>query len=195
MHVPPEGVLVSHSVAECFLFVSLTYCPACRRRPVRAEGDLRRGAPPNPWQLDVACSHCDFRAPLTFTIEPPPRAPPSARINATIEPSRLIDAAGWLALFKAIVDGAAGEPDREESRALMIEAAECLDEATKFYTPGRELPPETAFYDERSSQRFRDHPEQFRRSRLEELKRKLPHDRSAAPPMSRQQKRWWKFWI
>src|SRR5437588_12254739 len=100
MHVAPDGLLQAHSVAEAYLFVSLTYCPECRRRPVRAAGELTAGS--SEWVLPISCAGCGRKSDLRFSIEPAPTKDISVQINPTAEPSNLIDPAGWLALFRVI---------------------------------------------------------------------------------------------
>lgn len=69
---------------------------------------------------------------------------------------------------------ASTEPDRQKKRRLLIEAAQCLDEALKFYIDDNDLPPSGAFLHEGSKQRFRQNPGQFSRERLIHLRSKLP---------------------
>lgn len=198
MHIAPDRLLQAHSVAEAFLFVSLTYCPRCRRRPVRAAGDLHRdAAAADEWRLAISCAGCGEASELRFAIHPSPTAGMPIRINPTLDRSRVIDLAGWLALFRTILDGAGAESNRTDARAMTLEAVQCLDEALRFFAPGAELPDETAFFAESSLQRFRDHPDPFRRSRLQALKGKLP----VVPPAllapsggATRKRKWWKLW-
>src|SRR5437773_1032171 len=107
MHVPPQGVLRAHSVAEAFLFVSLTYCPECSRRPIRAAGDLVVRLPD--WVLPISCGGCQRATELRFQIDPPPNPAQAARINPTSQPSNLIAPAGWLVgLIRAACAGFGG---------------------------------------------------------------------------------------
>lgn len=194
MHVPPDGVLNVHSVAEAFLYVSLTYCPRCQRRPVRAAGDLTRSTDGAGWTLEIECTRCAKRSSLRFRVEPPPTSANAARINSTHERSAVIDVAGWLALFRVIADGAANEPNRLDARGMTLEAAQCLDEALRFYAPGQELPDDSACYDDSSRERLRSHPEQFQHSRLRAMRDKLPAVPVGDMPESKPRKRWWRIW-
>ena len=60
------------------------------------------------------------------------------------------------------------------ARKLSLEAAQCLDEALKFYEEDNDLPPNDAFFHAGSRDRFRDHPQHFSRQRLLHLRSKLP---------------------
>ena len=191
MHVPPDGSLHAHSVAEAYLYVSLTYCPACMRRPVRVAADLTRAA--DGWVLPVNCAGCGRTSDLRFEMASP--QPGSNDINPSGEPSRLIDVAGWLALFRVIADSANQQADKAEARALALEAAQCLDEALRFYGPDDLIAPPSAFFAENSRDRARKHPEQFQRARLLELRLKLPVATRDLPGWNQPRKKpWWKFW-
>ncbi len=199
MHAAPDGLLTAHSIAEAFLYVRLTFCPRCRHRPIHAAGDLKyANAAAGEWTLPINCEACRFDGALTFRLEPPPSARHMARINPSVEPSQLIDVAGWLSLFRVILDGASRETNKEDARAMTLEAAECLDEALRFYPVGQDLPPATAFFNEQSSERFAQHPEQFRRSKLADIRSRLPSPgrESSRSPQGRtpRARQWWKFW-
>lgn len=122
------------------------------------------------------------------------------RINTSNAPSRLIDVGQWLVLFRVLLESAGSETDRRRARLLGFEAAQCLEEALKFYGPDNDLPPESACFSEGSLQRLRHHPQLFARSRLVNLRAKLPSpsvmersvlkDRKAVVPP----RPWWKFW-
>lgn len=196
MHVAPEGLLVAHSVAEAFLFVSLAYCPKCQRRPIRPVGEIHRAVSgADDWRLSVNCPGCGQDTDLQFAIRPAPVAGVAVPINPLGQRSQIIDLAGWLTLFRTILDGAAGETDRGDARAMTLEAVQCLDEALRFYSFGEDTPDETAFFAAISLQRFRDHPEQFRRSRLLALKDRLPVSGSGRRTEAlSSKKKWWHLW-
>ncbi len=98
----------------------------------------------------------------TFRMAAMPRPPSYPQVNPTDEPSRIIDVAQWLMLFETIVRAADQQSDPTESRHLGYEAAQCLEEALKFYARGEEWPPESAFYTRSTLERFRQHPHLFR---------------------------------
>jgi len=131
--------------------------------------------------VDSACKGCGAQAALTFelpaeelatAIEASPDA--VVRVNRTGEPSRIIDVSGWVTLFSVVAEGAGRTADKAEARRLGYEAAQCLDEALRFYEPENDLPPESAFFSEASLHRHREHPQQLARTRLINLRAKLP---------------------
>lgn len=196
MHVPPEGLLTAHSIAEAFLFAQLTFCPRCKRRPIRPAERLRAtGAAHDPWILRVDCSGCRQSTELQFRIDPPPvdRLRPDRTINPTPRRSELIDIVGWTVLARGIVDGAETTKDAAEARDMLLEAGQCLNEALRFFGARGEAPPDDAFFSEQSRARQREHPEQFSRSAILALQERLPVASSAAPA-ARVKRPWWKFW-
>ena len=119
------------------------------------------------------------------------------RINPSPEPSRIIDVGQWLTLFRVILEAASQAAGRAESRRLGYEAAQCLDEALKFYDEDSDLPPEDAFFHEATADRFRSHPELFARQRLLAMRDKLPSldamERRLAGKPTRPRS-WWRRW-
>jgi hypothetical protein len=81
-----------------------------------------------------------------------------------------------------IGEAAGRSDDKLQVRRFGIQAAQCLDEALKFYLPDEELPGPVAFFNAASRERFRQHPEQFARRRLVEMKLKLPKPSKFAEP-------------
>jgi hypothetical protein len=96
-------------------------------------------------------------------------------INPTAEPSEILDVAQWVMLSGMVAASATSEPDKVRKRRLFIEAAQCLEEALKFYADDNDLPPAAAFFHDGSRLRFRQSPEHFSRQRLLHLRSKLPH--------------------
>jgi hypothetical protein len=94
-----------------------------------------------------------------------------------------------------IIEAATRETDKTQARHLGIEAAQCLEEALKFYDDvGNDLPPPEAFFTEVSRERFRDAPEQFSKRRLIGLRAKLPSMRVMRRSItSRGKRRWWRW--
>ena len=73
-----------------------------------------------------------------------------------------------------ITDAARTAEDCTQVRQLQLQAAQCLDEALKFYDPDNDVPPPEAFFSEDSQRHFRERPDLFSRQRLIELRAKLP---------------------
>ncbi len=120
-----------------------------------------------------------------------------ARINLAERPSRIIDVAGWLTLFRVITEAAAKSQDKVEGRRLGYEAAQCLDEALRFYVEDNDLPPEGAFFSKSTQLRRQENPELFARSRLINMRARLPSidamERRLAGGTATK-KKWWKPW-
>ena len=115
---------------------------------------------------------------LDFTVAQAEKAPPPGRpaaINPTEKRSQLIDVGQWLTLSQLFLQESRSQTDRSHARLRNLQAAQCLDEALKFYDdPENDLPPSDAFYCESSRRRFRESPRQFSRSRLVSEKSRLP---------------------
>jgi len=186
-----------HSVAEAFLFVMVRPCRVCGRGPLNAAGEIKRvGASPGSFQLDAQCKSCKSPETLSLEIDPVPSrlGAQSNLINPTPHRSEAIDLLGWLTLYRTIVATVKNAPNPAEARRLAGEAAQCLDEAIKFYKLENELPPEDAFFSPESRRRFADHPDQFARSRWREERLKLPAGGPApVAPSAPKRKSWWPW--
>ncbi len=193
-----DTLIPVHSVAEAYLYLVATPCPACQRGALAQTGDLTKaGGAAARWTLATRCGSCNVAETLQFAIEPVPsrEQAQSSRINPTSEPSQAIDLLGWLSLFQSILGAAGKAKDKAEGRQLAIEAAQCLDEALKFYSPGEELPPPEAFFSQASRQRFASHPQQFARSKWRERRLKLPDiDARTMAAAADRPRPWWRFW-
>jgi hypothetical protein len=137
--------------------------------------------------IDAACGGCETTTSLTFQLPRGPaagvdnrlesrsRAESKVEINTTDEPSRIIDVAHWLTLFRMGAEEAGRESDKTQARELWIEVGQYLAEALKFYDdPDSDLPPGEAFFSDMSRERLRENPQQFSRQRLVNLRAKLP---------------------
>lgn len=199
-----DSPLFAHSLAEAYLYLMATPCAACGRGPLS-------GTAPRPVHRDgrrlhlmmaVSCGGCEARSAITFDL-PADAAESTAGdaplINPTSEPSQIIDVGQWLTLFRSIAEAAGRTRDKKEARRLGIEAAGCLEEALKFYDDDEnDLPPPGALFHATSKARFREHPEQFSRRRIIQLRSKLPtiaRMREQSDRLDRtSRRRWWKFW-
>jgi hypothetical protein len=190
-HVPIQV----HSVAEAYLHLGATPCNVCGRGPVKAQADLTKSdSYSGRYTIATKCSACRNESGLMYEIDPPPtrQEAKSDVINPTSRPSVAIDLLGWLTLFRSILTASEKETDKAVARQLAWEAAQCLDEAMKFYESQNELPAESAFFTEASRKRFREQPAYFASSAWRERRLKLPDVRSRTTPDV--QKPWWKFW-
>ncbi len=174
-----DAPLVAHSLAEVYLYILATPCGSCGRGPL--SGEEAEPCDDQAVGFTVAvtakCGSCQSVALLKFKLPGPPQAvsaDQAAVVNLTNEPSRMLDIAQWLTLFRMKTEAAGEELNKTAARRLSLEAAQCLDEALKFYEEDNDLPTKDAFFHDGSRERFRDHPEQFSRQRLLHLRSKLP---------------------
>jgi len=176
----PSAALKAHSLAEAYLYLMATPCPGCSHGPLRgtarelpseAEGVFKISIP-------ATCAVCNRTIELFFDLHsrPAPAVEDSpAIVNPTDEPSQILDVGQWIMLFRMIVEAASKESNKPRARHLGLEAAQCLEEALKFYDDAEsDLPPAEAVFHEASRERFRTHPEQFSRERLLDWRAKLP---------------------
>lgn len=165
--------LTAHSYAEATLFLTATPCAACGKGPLRAGSFGESSGRESPAVVDVQaeCVSCHDVSRWAFRIA----SGIADAINATADPSEILDVAQWVMLSGMIAASATAEVDKVRKRRLFIEAAQCLEEALKFYADDNDLPPAAAFFHEGSRLRFRQSPEHFSRQRLLHLRSKLPH--------------------
>ena len=196
MYAEAEVVTV-HSVAEAYLYAMVLRCPTCGKGPMKPRRDLtRKEASPGGWMMVAYCAACGDDVALHFAIDPPPTREQARSdcINPTPQRSQAIDLLGWLSLFQTIIAESEKSADKRTGRQLAHEAAQCLDEAMKFYDGGNELPGEGAFFGQDSPRRFRDHPEYFNRSKWRQRRLMLPEFTSQTHSPHEKRRRWWQFW-
>jgi hypothetical protein len=203
MEIPP---LEAHSVAEAHLYLMVTPCKLCgtgRTRCVESRRDS--SAEGHVWTVQTRCEGCGFDSPFRFRLSEEPASAEvegdelaAARISAATMPSRIIDVAQWLTLFRVIGEAAAAQADAAESRRLGYEAAQCLEEALKFYGADNDLPPPEAVFHEASRRQLRERPNLFARGRLINLRAKLPTltemEQRLRSAGHRRPHKWWKLW-
>jgi hypothetical protein len=197
-----SDALAAHSHVEACLYFSVIRCDACRSgalTPTFESSQYADGA----WRVFAHCTNCGAAEAYSFRVPAPPaRHDPlssDAPINATPEPSEIIDPVQWVTLAKLMSESAADTPDAGERRWRKIRAAQCLDEALKFYDDDNELPPAEALRTDDSRSAVRDHPQRYARSRLLDQRGALPVDGVAnrvtqADSAIHPRKPWWRFW-
>ena len=200
-----DDFLPAHSMAEVYLYLMITACPKCGQGKLNPlTTSLPQADQPNKAQVLARCGKCQGEQTLSFVLPaeyvPSGQGPQSGvRISRTDQPSRIIDVAQWLTLFHVILEAASREKDRGKARLLGYDAAQCLEEAVKFYEPDNDLPPASAFFSEETRRQCTDHPELFARSRLIEQRARLPAldamERQLRARKEKLGKRWWQFWI
>ena len=205
-----DDPLPVHSVTEACLYLLATPCSKCGRGPLSLPGGSPTGIAEPPrglqwaeqqgsFEIDAACQSCGARARMAFSL--PGGSQPGDQlqapvINTTGEPSRILDVAQWITLYRMLVDAGGRDADQVHARRLAVRAAQCLEEAMKFYDdPENDLPPPEAFFSNASRERFRESPEQFSRQRLIELRAKLPGATALRSEAQVVEKRpWWRWW-
>jgi len=168
-------------------------CPSCGKGPLHGQ-ELSAPSPSKGEgqgegrddavvEIAAECAACHAESTWSFRLSAVAGAPDVRQpvINPTDEPSWILDVAQWITLFRMISATAEQQSDKQAARRLRIEAAQCLEEALKFYEPDNDLPPTEAFFHEGSRDRLRNHPGQFSRQRLLGLRNKLPTETRLRP--------------
>ena len=175
-----EQPLVAHSLAEVYLYLMATPCAGCGRGPLRG-GEARASGDADDKAtvvVDVTCEACNSASAMSFRLPgglDPGSGQDPPNVNPTEEPSRILDVGQWLVLFQLLVEEAGQEGNKQRARRLGLEAAQCIEEALRFYDDAdNDLPPDEAFFCLASRTRFREAPDQFSRQRLIGLRGKLP---------------------
>lgn len=179
----PSEPLAAHSPAEAKLYLLATPCPRCGRGPVRstAERFIESHGPETTLAITARCDACGHEAEAHFTVPTASAGDPTEAINATAEPSRILDVGRWVMLATMLIEAARSEKDAVRARQLKIEAGLCLDEALKFYTDAdNDLPPPEAFFSDTSRTPLHEAPERFSRRRLEAMRQALPRSSTNA---------------
>lgn len=171
--------LPARSVVEPFYFLLVQRCGACGDGPLDAcdsRREFHEGTPCR--RVTAICRACREKCKFVFDVSAYPDVDePAAEALDPIggpSPSRIIDVSQWLTLFRTIIRAADNSKDKSEVRRLGFEAAQCLDEALKFYAEDEELPGEDAFLSHEAYQLSRQQSGQFTRSRLLSHRDKLP---------------------
>jgi|CXWL01.1.fsa_nt_gi hypothetical protein len=174
-------MLYAHSYSEAQLYLKITGCEKCSPKSPNIQEVKQHSTKPssvNVVRVCGPCSACGAVQELDFAIEHDVPASAHGRtpaINLTEKPSRIIDVGQWLTLAQLFIQEGKSEKDKGRARYLNLQAAQCLDEALKFYDDlENDLPPASAFYCESSRRRFRESPQHFSRGRLISDRRKLP---------------------
>ena len=192
-----EESLQAHTINEAHYYLMVTACLQCGKGPWVIEATDESPADGTK-TLRAKCKNCQVSREFKFAVQHavPASGPEAEMINPGDEPSSIIDLGQWLSLFYLLVESAAKQPSRPEARRLGYRAALCLAEAMKFYSDN-ELPPEEAFSSPETARIFREHPENFARQKLRDMRAKLPMLGAMARRIAQDEKgrrRWWQFW-
>lgn len=174
-------MLHAHSLTEAQLYLRITGCAKCQSGTSFPPGAMRSHNETHRTttvRVQGQCPACASPQEMDFEIDADraasaPEVPPA--INTTDERSSIIDLGQWLTLTQLFIQDGRSEPDRRRVRVSQLQAAQCLDEALKFYDdPDNDLPPADSFYTDSSRRRFHESPQQFSRNRIIGERRKLP---------------------
>lgn len=181
-------LLPAHSLQEQNLYLLVKPCEDCGCGPLeevsRAEADSATGGID---LLETRCTICHHQMSLRFT------RPAATDLSA---PSELIDIAQWLGLCHHFLDLAQTNSDQDEAKQQVITARHCLNEALKFYPKGSDLPDESAFFGPLGVSRLKEHPVAFDKSKLLDLRRRLPaisgEVSGTKPARTKKKTKWWR---
>ncbi|MHC5109757.1 MAG: hypothetical protein ACYTHJ_07765 [Planctomycetota bacterium] len=208
-----NATVQANSLAEAYYHLMILKCLHCKRGTLKAGDAIKQhddpaadgsDEPTTRMAIDVQCQTCGESATHQYQLPhglgtAVDGSPPV--VNPTNTPSTLIDVAQWVSLFSSIAVAAAETKDRGEARRLGLEAAQCLEEALKFYDDDEsDLPPAASFFHDDTRERLKSNPELFSRHRLLDLRSKLPSDAVMRSRITegeqepRSKKRWWKPW-
>ena len=194
-----SDILQANSLNETGYYLMVTPCDDCGKGPWIVQTSQEQLATENTSIIDAICSHCQKPRRFRFTIKHnvPADGPESELINPSETPSKIVDLAQWVSLFYHLIESAASISSKHATRRTGFIAALCLAEALKFYKSD-ELPPESAFFSERTLAIFHGHPEKYARQHLRDMQAKLPTIRKMTGMLQQDQKRsekkWWQFW-
>ena len=178
-------------------------CSHCGQGPLLSATSLREPSAHENYTLltmQAKCSHCQEESWFQFELPDREERPGdsdayTSRINPTEEPSRILDVTHWVTLHRIVLNAADRAADKAEARELRCEAAECLDEALRFYRPNNDLPPSSGLFTEQSRRRLKDRPELYIRQTLLAQRQRLPNRDVIARGLGpRARRRWWEFW-
>jgi hypothetical protein len=191
--------LPAHSLAEAHFYLMAQSCGQCEQGRLLSATSHREESPRAGYALltmQAKCSNCnaEFWYLFEFPDANAPAGESGTRINASAEPSRILDVTDWVTLHQIVLNAADRASDRTEARELRCDAGECLDEALRFFEAESELPPADALFSMDSRRRLKDRPELYIRQAIIEKRRKLPSRRPAIAASPRHGRRWWRFW-
>lgn len=190
----------AHSLAEAYFYIMVTPCTACGEGSLQGGEGRRSSAEDAPLvvAIDAACKSCQHQHALQFALPLGAGEASGAGVpvvNPGDSPSEIIDVAQWLTLFRVVTESAYKERNKQAARRLGIEAAQCLEEALKFYDDAdNDLPPASALFHDESRKRLREHPEEFSRQRLYGLRDRLPslaRMQSTTKAAGKRPRKWW----
>ena len=194
-----RNVIRAHSVAEAYLYLLVQSCPTCKHGSLEPDPPVLAEETPLV-QMTAACRNCSMCEEYHFQVDGPVSSvdplSDTGPINSSGQKSEIIDVVQWISLANLLVETGESTPDKTEQRWRKYRAAQCLEEALRFFPADSEVPVETAFFSEKSRETFRNHPQRFTRERVLALRARLPAVGVESRVSEGEGKRrsWWKFW-
>lgn len=187
-----SGPLLAHSLSEVTFFLRGASCTSCGRGPLGGGESVREegaGAGGVTLTVETVCHECGSAAVLQFLVTAPPGEHVNAfdppLVNPTEDPSRILDVGQWIMLSRVLTEEASAAKEKGAGRRLALQAAQCIEEALKFYEDDNDLPPPGATFTDATRRRLREAPDQFSKRRLIELRAKLPFSTAQRAAMSK----------
>ncbi len=154
------STLPARSLDEAYEYVAIEPCQ-CGRSGVATDAVEVTTEPDGRHRLAFACPHCETPRSYEFVLtEPANRPGEEFRYSLGRQPSRIIDAGGWVRVtrrhYEAVQEilgdlGSAGPTDDALVALLarsMTRAAAAAEEALRFLPDGADEPPDSAFFTE-----------------------------------------------
>ena len=174
MPASPESAVHVHSVQEEYFYLMVHHC-ACGG-PWLTESQQVEENPAHPHhRVETHCFKCQARRTFLFTLDAVVGSKePIRQVNPTAAPSRALDVAEWLDLAKFYLGRIERLKEAVAKAQSLLDARQCVEEAMKFYGPGDDPPPPTAFWSDASRKKAADQPDKFRRATLAAMLEKFP---------------------
>jgi hypothetical protein len=174
MTIPAE--IRARSLAEARFYLEINPCRSCRNGRLEIDQiETEDRHIDHVLRFEAVCQRCGHRHVQRFRIDASlaePQEPPI--INPTSVPSQIIDVAQWITLAHLLATRSESPGDRQSAHQAACWAGLCLEEALKFYEDPNELPPDSAFLDAVRRRQARAYPQQYARTVLIDLRRRLP---------------------
>ena len=186
--VDQPKLLPARSIQEQSLYLIVHPCQKCQSGPLKETARHESDRPTGKIDaVEARCTCCGEEVSLQF-LQP-------AKAKTTAQ-SELIDVSEWLALCHHFLDLSQTNSEKEQVQQQIKLARHCLNEALKFYPKDSDLPMPSAFFGRLGGRRFKEHPAAFLKTRLLELRRRLPALATKAtkykPTATGRKRKWWR---
>jgi len=169
--VPGQPLPAPRSHDEAMFYLDLHACERCGGGTTRWTAGLAEVDGTMVRRYEGVCANCGQQREFVFQLDGvPARRPDGVRHwYGGDEPSRLLDAGQWLALYEHAIEAAREERARgavDEAASNAELAATFVAEAMKFLPPGSDQVPDSAFWSPVGRRLHEAEPERFSRRRL-----------------------------